>query len=88
MNIVNKTNAVVVGKNERRSTDNKSYYTLACLQNGQCFNISVDEEIFNNIPITDGTCVPVVLETVYNDQYKSFRATRLLDAPPSVKSGK
>lgn len=85
MNIISKTTAMVVGKNERQGAENKSYYSLACLQNGQCFNISVDKEIYDALQIADGTCVPATLETAYNDQYKSFRAVRLLDAPKSGK---
>ena len=85
MNIVSSTKAMVVGKNERQGQDNKSYYSLACLQGGQCFNISVDPEIYNAIVIPDSTVVPVTLETVYNDQYKSFRATRLLEVPKASK---
>lgn len=85
MNIINETTATVVGKNERQGAENKSYYSLACMQNGQCFNISVDKGIYDALRIADGTCFPVKLETAYNDQYKSFRATRLLDAPKSGK---
>lgn len=85
MNIVSSTKAMVVGKNERQGQDNKSYYSLACLQGGQCFNISVDSEIYNAIVIPDSTVVPVTLETVYNDQYKSFRAIRLLEVPKASK---
>lgn len=85
MNIVSITKVMVVGKNERQGQDNKSYYSLACMQGGQCFNISVDAEIYNSVIIPDGTVVPVTLETAYNDQYKSFRAARLLEVPKASK---
>lgn len=52
MKIISETSFLVVGKaNPTLSQDGKStYYKIACLQNGQATNVSVSEEIYNEIP--------------------------------------
>lgn len=77
MRIYSETKMTVVGKAEpTHSQDGKNtYYRVAAMQNGQATNLSVSEDIYNSIP--DGL-VDVVLSTVYDDTYKSFRADRLL----------
>lgn len=78
MRIYNETKITVVGKAEpTHSQDGKNtYYRVAAMQNGQATNLSVSEDIYNEIP--DGGLVEVNLSTVYDDTYKSFRADRLL----------
>lgn len=77
MRIYNETKITVVGKADpTHSQDGKNtYFRVAVMQNGQATNLSVSEDIYNSIP--DGL-VEVVLSTVYDDTYKSFRADRLL----------
>ena len=77
MKIINETKFVVVAKADPTlSQDGKStYYKIACLQNGQATNVSVSEEIYNEIP--DGM-VDAVFSTSYDDKYQSFRIDRLL----------
>lgn len=77
MKIYGETKLTVVGKAEpTHSTDGKNtYYRVAVMQRGQATNLSVSEDIYNEIP--DGL-VDAVFSTVYDDTYKSFKADRLL----------
>ncbi len=77
MKLYCETKITVVGKAEpTHSQDGKStYYRVAVMQNGQATNLPVSEEIYHSIP---AGLVEVVLSTVYDDTYKSFKADRLL----------
>ena len=77
MKIFNETTLTVVGKAEpTKSQDGKStYYRVACLQNGQATNLSVSEEIYNDIP---SGIIEARFETSYDDRYQSFRIERLM----------
>ena len=77
MKIFNETTLTVVGKAEpTKSQDGKStYYRVACLQNGQATNLSVSEDIYNEIP---SGIVEAKFETSYDDRYQSFRIERLM----------
>lgn len=77
MKIYSETKITIVGKAEPTvSQDGKNkYYRVAVMQNGQATNLSVTEEIYNDIP--DGLVV-AVLRTAYDDKYNSFKADGLV----------
>ena len=79
MKIYNETKLTVVGKAEPTfSQDGRNkYYRVAAMQNGQATNLSVPEEIDNEIP-DGGGLIDVIFATVYDDKYGSFRVDRLL----------
>lgn len=72
MKIINETKLTVVGKAEpTQSADGKNtYYRVAVMQNGQATNLMVSQEDYDYIP---AGLVDVVLETVFDDRYNSFR---------------
>lgn len=77
MKIFNETTLTVVGKAvPTKSQDGKStFYRVACLQNGQATNLSVTEDIYNDIP---SGIVEAKFETSFDDNYKNFRIERIL----------
>lgn len=77
MKIFNNTTLTVVGKAApTQSQDGKNtYYRVACMQNGQATNLSVSEDIYQEIP---NGIIEAEFETSYEDRYNSFRIERLL----------
>lgn len=80
MKIYGQTKAKVLSKAEpTKSRDGQStYYKLGIQVGSECGMVSVNADIYDFV-LTDN---PYIFETVYDDQYKSFRFNRLLSEPP------
>lgn len=82
MKISNSTRVKVLAKSSRTSNDGKTYYQIAIMNGAEAGNLPCTEEVYNEV----SEMCDYSLETVYDTDYKYFRAIHVLQNLSPVKS--
>ena len=74
MKVLNSTRVKVLARKHRVADNGKIYYNIAIMSSGEAGNISCSKDVYDEVQEMQD----YNLETEFNSEYGSFRATRVL----------